>query len=265
MDSLDAALARIHSAPPEWVVYCGRAASSSWDEEQPEEGDDDLARVDRITRTAVDVQANLLLISADSIFDGPSIFHDESEAPSLNPGSQQLHAVEQAALRVADRVRVLIARTNSIGWSRNGGSFAERLWQSLEEGRPVAVDGTSYATPILATDAADLLLRCCRSQLKGAVHVAGAERTSAYRFAQELASMAGFDRRLVQSRMDSTASGDGVIALARERSLASRVVRRELGVALPLLRETVGKFIQQATGGWRDQLRDTSDTRLLAA
>ena len=64
---------------------------------------------------------------------------------------------------------------------------------------------------------------------------------------------AGFDARLVRPKDSEACEDNG--DRASETSLGSRLARRELGVSLPLLCETVEKFIDQATSGYRDRLR----------
>ena len=207
--------------------------------------------------------ANLLVISSDAVFAGPKLFHDESEPVAGDGPCQHLHAVEQAALAFSDRTRVLVVRTNAIGWSRNGASFAERVWDVLERHERIEVDASSFATPVLAVDAAELLWCACRARLSGVIHIVGAERTSPYRFALELADAAGFDRRRVVVKENGAAESDS--SAHRETSLASRLVRRELGVSLPLLRETVKRFVEQAADGHRDLIRGVTTGALQAA
>ena len=90
--------------------------------------------------------------------------------------------------------------------------------------------------------------------LTPSLHVGGAERTSPFRFAQELARTAGFDHRLVRSRAPEMVDGEPVTA-SYETSLGSRLVRRELSISLPLLRESISRFVEQATNGHREQIQ----------
>jgi dTDP-4-dehydrorhamnose reductase len=263
LGALPHAVEQLQRHPVNWVVYCGYGAASSWDDSAYTDRDR-ASQVEELARTAASVGANFLLISSDAVFTGPKLFHDESE-PVVGDGvAGELQAVEQAALAFSDRMRVLVARVNAVGWSRDAASFAEGLWHGLEQGEPVNVDASSYATPILASDAADLLLRCCRARLAGIVHIVGAERTSQLRFAHELAQAAGFDRRLVVSKVLASVDGDSP-SQARETSLATRHLRREVGVALPLLRETVGRLVEQASSGHRDLIRGVGGGVLRAA
>jgi dTDP-4-dehydrorhamnose reductase len=264
LESLESAIDSIYRRRPEWVAYCGRAAQSSW-EASPASHADDASMVERLTRAVAEIDAHLLVISSDRAAAGPRMFHEENEPCGCDWQAQQLHAMEQAALTLdAQRRRVLVVRTNSLGWSTSGGSFAERIWASLERREPVAVDASSFATPILASDLAELLARCLRQRLHGLVHIGGAERTSPFRFAQELARAAGFDYRLVRPNTDETRECEPV-ASTFETSLGSRLVRRELEVGLPLLRESVSRFVAEATNGYRDRLRNVSQRPLARA
>jgi dTDP-4-dehydrorhamnose reductase len=256
-DPLGAIMDQIHSRRPQWVVYCGRAARSSW-EASSDNYADDPTHIELLTRAVTQVDARLLLISSDRATAGPRMFHDENDPAGDDLQAQLLHAVEQAALRVdGERRRVLVVRTNAIGWSASGETFAERIWHSMEAREPVELDSSSFATPILASDLCELLLRCVRARLCGLLHIGGAERTSPFRFAQELARAAGFDHRLVRASAGEIRDGEAVVCTC-ETSMASRLVRRELNIPLPLLRESASRFIEQATGGFRDRLREVA-------
>jgi dTDP-4-dehydrorhamnose reductase len=182
------------------------------------------------------------------------MFHEEKD-PLDGDADLHLRSLEQLILRRSSAdVPGLVIRTNTFGWSEASASFAERLWDSLQGHESLELDPHSFATPILATDFAVLLLRSFQARLNGVLHISGAERTSPYRFGQELAAAAGFDRRLVRARHQEQPGDERAIAV-RETSLASRRIRQELGVSLPLLRESIARFIEQVDGGYRDQLR----------
>ena len=263
LEDLPVAIDRIRTKRPEWVVYCGLAAHSSWEEHSTNFGDE-ASHVVRLAETVAEAGSRLVILSSDRVFVGPRMFHDESEPTSDNAHAQSLRAIEQAALEahgVANRV--LVVRTNVFGWSRAGNSLAEKILQALRDGRSIELSTTAFATPILASDLAELLLRSFRGRMSGIVHIGGAERTSPFRFGQELAVAAGFDPRLV--RPERVESENEHTVLSRETSLGSRLVRRELDISLPLLRESVSRFADQAMSGYRDQLRVLADGVLARA
>jgi dTDP-4-dehydrorhamnose reductase len=262
LDNLATALRQIHQQRPRCVVYCGHAAVSGWDFRANSK--DDVAPIELLIDAVLAVGARLVFISSDRVFAGPKMFHEESDLVEEGP-DDQLRSIEQSLLhRLPAENRPIVIRTHTFGWSEAGVSFAERLWNSLELCEPVDLDPFSFATPILASHLAELIPRCVQSKLDGTVHIAGAERTSPFRFAQELAAAAGFDRRLVRPSTMESQSEQRQVAL-RETSLACRRVRRELAMSLPLLRESIAAFVRQAESEYRDRIRRKGASALVDA
>ncbi len=82
--------------------------------------------------------------------------------------------------------------------------------------------------------------------------MSGAERTSPYRFARELAVACGLEFRVQPVECgDADSQCDG---WEGETSMNSRRARRALETSMPLLREGLGRFAQQAEDGYRDRL-----------
>ncbi len=109
-----------------------------------------------------------------------------------------------------------------------------------------------YATPILAADLAGLLDRACQLNLQGLLHVTGAERTSPFRMACEMAAAAGLPAP--RSPMGLVDAGDPADWLS-ETSLSSRRARRSLEMPMPMLREGLHRFAEQAHDGSRTRSR----------
>jgi dTDP-4-dehydrorhamnose reductase len=151
----------------------------------------------------------------------------------------------------------LIARTHLFGWSPNGNTFAERMVSLLQDARPCFASGTRYATPILASQFADLLWQAWRRKLSGLRHFGGAERASMWQFAAVLAQASGYSLKIM--RATAPASGhDPALAIqnrsGQETSLDSRKLQRELDVFLPRLREGIEQFLEQQANGYRDRI-----------
>ena len=117
----------------------------------------------------------LTVLSTDAVFTGPRIFHDEFSVSTAS------HSIALAARRIKRTVEEgggLVVRTHAYGWGaiESEPSFAEKVWQALSEGRASLVDPHRSATPILATDLAELLDRAYQRGLRGLYHLAGAAR-----------------------------------------------------------------------------------------
>jgi len=245
--------ALVHEERPRWILHCGPAASGSWDVPEPCPDPEAEARtVARLAQVAQEMEGRLTMISSDAVFAGPRMFHDEdAPAGSRQPFARAVRRAEEAL----EGTGALVVRTHAYGWSPAGTppGFAERTWQTLIEGRRAPRDTDRHATPIPATELAEFLRMAYRRGLKGRCHVAGAERTTAYRFALEMAAAFGLSgwEALAETRLFPHAEPNHLY----ETSLATRLARRELGRAMPMLREGLDRFAEQAANGYRARLQ----------
>ncbi|HTQ39395.1 MAG TPA: hypothetical protein VMJ32_10220 [Pirellulales bacterium] len=231
--------------------------------------------------------AKLALVSTDAVCAGPQVFHREDMSVVHAAADVRNNPAPHAAWlieRQIDQREALVVRTHLYGWSAMGESYAERLWTALEDGVPFsvghsagtvglrsafytpAISGRRYASPILATDFAELLWAALQRGLSGIFHAAGAERASQWQFVAALAAASGMwmngsksysrdgiphaakTRAQRISEMSSSACG-------QETSLDSRKLQRAVGLPLPRLFDGLERFTQQAGNGYRDQLR----------
>ena len=75
----------------------------------------------------------------DAVFVGPQIFHAEhSSTLAAGPLAEAALAAEQAVCAAGG----LVVRTHAYGWgpAADEAGFAERFWQALDAGVPVAAD-----------------------------------------------------------------------------------------------------------------------------
>jgi dTDP-4-dehydrorhamnose reductase len=243
--------ARLGERPPAWIVFCPLVAAGTWDlaaQSQPVVDESPTARL--LADWSAGHDAQLTVVATDAVFAGPRMFHDEdSPALATGPVAEAAGKLEAALADTA----ALVARTHVYGWSPRQNSFCEQLWSAAVDRRPVAVDGRRHATPILASDLAEFLLRARQLQLRGLWHIAGAERTSPYRFACELATALG-----LPAAPAAQCDEDVAVLDQMETSLCSRRARRKLEMPLPMLGEGLDRFAAQADSGWRDRLRGES-------
>jgi dTDP-4-dehydrorhamnose reductase len=249
-----AALERqIRQHAPHWAIYCGPLACSSWDApEQVPESREEAETVSLLASVCAEFGSRLTVLSTDAVFAGPRLFHaEEDPAFSRRPFARAARQAEQTLRDTG----ALLVRTCAYGWSPSGAEpgFAQGVWQSLREGACLALDSHRHATPILATDLAELLWLAYRRGLRGLYHIAGAERTSAYRFGGELAAAFGLTSCV-------TPACGGLLQAPdpdplQETALATRRARSELGRPMPMLRDGLDRFAEQAVNGFRARLR----------
>ncbi len=243
---------------PQWILHCGGIACGSWDlPETAPDGAEEARICVELARLAADGITRLTVVSTDAVFAGPRMFHSES-SPAGNDGAfaRAAREVEQALEATA----ALVVRTHAYGWSPTGmePGFAERAWQALSDGLPRAFECDWHATPILASDLADLLWQAYRRGLRGLYHVAGAERTSAYRFAGELAFAFGLPNHAQAVELDAEETTERCRGRLCETSLDTRAACRALEWPMPLLGEGLERFARQSQNGTRERLRAVS-------
>ena len=253
----------IRRETPQWIVYCGPLGRAAWDPPQRSpDGKEEAAICRTLAHAAAGVDSRLTVISTDAVFAGPRMFHGERAATT---NRQPLALAARHMEGALEGSAALVVRTCAYGWSPPGGEagFAERIWEALSEGAACRVDPDRHATPILATDLAELLLAAYRRGLQGLYHVAGAERTSVYRFAGELAMVFRFQSQPTAD--DQPRQPPPHSAQLDETSLATGRARRELERPMPMLREGLDRFAQQATSGYRARLQSAPRAAVLQA
>ena len=239
-------LARCHDDhQPAWMIHCSELSRSSWDllDCEPMDEPSVLAASENVAALAATSRCRVTVLSTDAVFTGPRLFHDEaSNGWATTPVADLARRVES----IFERGPALVVRTHAYGWgtSTTCAGLAERLWHQCEEDDSLGADAESHATPILATDLVPLLCRAYERELQGVYHMTGAERTSPRRFAQEMAVLR--DESLEPEAALAVEGASEERALRHETSLNTRCARRELKLAMPLLREGMYRWIEQS-------------------
>jgi dTDP-4-dehydrorhamnose reductase len=232
---------------PDRIVLCEAAGDSSWSSVMP-----DFRAAAATTLQWIDAARSagqpLTLISSDAVFTGPWMFHTETCDSFCQAGeAQTLRALEDAALKTSSHS--LVIRTHPYGWSpRLSGGWIDGILAALEADQPPTFDCVAHATPILATDLADIIATAWSAGLTGQYHVSGAERTNPHHFACVLARV--FDLSPPQPAwLPPTAAVPTGFARG-ETSLHTRSIRRALGIGLPLLVEGLERLRAQHDQGF---------------
>lgn len=231
---------------PHWTIHCGPLAESSWDRPIPGATDDESDVVATLIELTGGAASRLTVVSSDVVFTGPRLFHEEtSPATSTSADAEQARAVEQMLIRTPS----LLVRTHAYGWSPvpAHACFAQRAHEALLSGQFPAADGLRHATPLFAGDLAELLWRAFELRLHGLYHLAGAERTSPYRFVCEMSNMLG----LPVPQPGCSAWLSDAPEWHEETSLNSKRARRVLEMSTPLLREGLQRFVESGQSEWR--------------
>lgn len=263
LDPEDAPRKSVEKAAPEIIVLCGASARSNWEPQTSSFIRDTLVGDCRLwAQLAQETGAKLVMVSSDAVFTGPWMFHvEESSALCKSYQAQVIRAAEAQVTEECENS--LILRTNAFGWSPRGNKgWLETMLLEIGNRRVVEQDYIRHATPILASDLAEILDRACQENLTGIYHAAGAERLCPLAFAQRLADT--FDLPWLAIRKEAALTeppqgfGEG------ECSLQTKKIRKALCVAMPLLSEGLHRLREQSENGYRDRLASGKTHRVAA-
>ncbi|MCA9117744.1 MAG: sugar nucleotide-binding protein [Planctomycetaceae bacterium] len=253
----DSAVRLLRETRPAWIIECDAAAVSSWDPAPREMRDGSLVTDARLwARAAAECDCPLTFVSSDAVFSGPWMFHHEQS-------SSWCSSEEAEAIRAAESVtlshcpQALVVRTCAYGWEAGQGAsgWLQMMAESLEAADSPNFDCVRYATPIHASDLADMLHEAWVNRMSGILHIAGAERVNPSRFARKLALAMGLEppRPRGVASLCERPQGYG----RGETSLNSGLFRHTLGLPLPMLDDGISRLVAQLHDGYRDRLCST--------
>lgn len=199
-----------------------------------------------IVQAAKMVNAYLVYISTDYVFDGSKGMYIESDEP--NPiniyGYTKLDGEKKIT---ASELEFLIARASAICGSKPArGKVNFSLWmlEKLKKNEQVAALVDQYVSPTLNTNLAQMLLEACERRLKELLHTSGGTRISRYDFAIKLAETFDLNSDLIKpaymSQMSWLAKRPKDSSL--DISKASKILKtkpQEIEQALKTLKEEV--------------------------
>ncbi len=251
-DSPDAARHWVASERPQYIVYCGAPAQSAWNNPSPVPRPEAVHVAGTWARAAQEFGSEFCVVSSDAIFTGPWMFHRENGGCFCeSTPARILRLIEKEVCET--NPDTLLLRTNVFGWAPAPelGGLVEAIVNSLQDGQPLALDCMRHATPILATDFAEVVDRAFRQKLRGVYHLAGGERINPFRFACLLADQFGLpmsNLSAIETPFENRREyGTG------ESSLQTRRLRKALEMSFPLIREGLGRMYEQHVSGYRDR------------
>ena len=209
-----------------------------------------------VVDAANDVDARVVLVSTDWVFDGTQGPATETEPPNpINPygflkAASELVVTQRAArgtvARIAGvqgihRARPQTPRRQDAGF----GYLVASLVGALRAGERFTVwdgDGLNQlATPTLATDAAELIWLALEADVSGILHCCGGEHVDRVALAHRAVAAFGLDDELLDvGPPPPDALGGG--AVPRDTRLDAAITARRLGAELPDLDTTLTRL-----------------------
>ena len=256
VDLRDFAAARkiIMTLRPASVIHCAAATDVDWCEGHPELAHRlNVCASAFLAELAREMNAKLIYVSTDSVFDGDKGNYSENDLPDpLNIYAKTKFMAEQEVLRI--HPSPLVVRVNIYGWNaQNKQSLAEWMLGQLSAGKQVPGFSDVYFSPMLANDLAEILLTMLDRGMSGLYHVAGSESISKYEFASRLATTFGFKPEHVLP----IRAAEAKVRAPRPHntSLSTWKVSKDLGSAMPNVESGLRKFKALREQGYVQQLK----------
>jgi dTDP-4-dehydrorhamnose reductase len=205
-----------------------------------------------VAEAASQNKARLVFISTDFVFDGSKGSYLEIDKP--NPinyyGVTKVEGERIISETCHDYAIVrpsviysCVSQDETVSSSGKPLNFGMWLVQKLKRREPVKIVSDQYASPTLADNLAEAVVKLAESRKNGIYHTAGSTRLSRYEFALKLADKLGFDRTLVGS---TTTSELGQVAKRPpDSSLSIEKIEKELNVRMLPIDEALEYFRKQ--------------------
>jgi dTDP-4-dehydrorhamnose reductase len=218
------------------------------------------------TRNLVDaanqVGAKMLLVSTDWVFDGTQPDADETTPPNPINYYGLLKVVCETIVRETARNGAVarVAGVNGTHWARpqderpqnlGMGHFCTAVFETLKRGQTFHVwQGAinMVATPSLASESAEMILRIVERDLQGVFHCCGGEAIDRMDLAHLTAEVFALDPQLIQGGEPEWGSVAG-IGIPRDTSLSAAHTAAQLEYQLPRVRQLLQLYKHQVDTG----------------
>ncbi len=145
--------------------------------------------VEQLARLCRIIDAQLVQLSTDYVFDGAKGPYTETDLPGpISYYGKSKLAAENVALGAG--VHAAVVRTNVVyGPDDNHPDFVRWVIDALDANTPIKVVSDQFSNPTYVDDLAEAILRIVRRRRSGIFHVGGADWLSRIDFAQRIAAM----------------------------------------------------------------------------
>lgn len=178
-----------------------------------------------VARAAARVGARLVLVSSDVVFGGRPVPYDETATPDpVSAYGAAKVLAETAAL--ASGADVVVARTSLI--LGDGESKHEQLFRELAGGADGALFEDERRCPVHVADLAAALVELAGNDVRGVLHLGGADATSRLELGRLVARRDGLDPSALRAGRRSDLAEPGPVDVRLDSSLAARLLTTRL-------------------------------------
>jgi len=192
-------LVKIEHINPDFIIHCAALTNVDYCEDHPDEAyTQNVLTSVNIAEISRKIDAYLIYISTDSVFDGEKGDYKEDDTPNpINVYGKTKLKAEQTIPSV--HTHSCVVRTNIYGWNkRDKFSLTEWMLNKLINNEKLPALKDIYFTPILVNDLTEVLFKLREQEYEGIIHIAGCESCSKLYFAYMIAEVFGLDKGLIK-------------------------------------------------------------------
>jgi dTDP-4-dehydrorhamnose reductase len=215
-----------------------------------------------LTEAANEVGAKMILVSTDWVFDGTQSGADETTPPNPVNLYGVLKVVGETIVRETAHNGAVarVSGVNGMHWTwpdeprpqnPGFGHFMTAVIDALQEDQPFHVwegDLNMVATPSLASESAELMMRIIQKDKQGTFHCCGGESIARMELAHATAEVFELDAGLIHSSEPEWGDLAG-IPIPRDTSLTAVETAGQLDYELPTVRQILQTYRHQLETG----------------
>ncbi|HWF45127.1 MAG TPA: dTDP-4-dehydrorhamnose reductase [Candidatus Kapabacteria bacterium] len=190
----------VSSAKPDIIVNCAAFVKVDEAEVQREAAwRTNVAGVEHLAEVARKVDARIVHISTDFVFDGSRAPYTEEEAPHPLNYYGRTKLASENVLRTSGIEHTIFRTCLLYGAAEHANAnYALSVIISLGQGQPIYAATDLYSSPTLVDDLALAIVRAAERKRFGLYHVAGPQMLPRYEFAHKIAETFRLDATLIQ-------------------------------------------------------------------
>ena len=231
----------IHQSQPHWIVLAAAYTDVDGCELNPTLASSvNTQGPVNVARAAAEVNARLLFISTDYVFDGTktSPYETANERRPINAYGKSKADAEERLLAVLPNS--CIVRTSWL-FGPGGKCFPDTILKLAATRAEIEVVNDQRGSPTYTFDLAASIMKLCRSDASGIVHCTNSGDCTWYEFASEILRQAGSN-----TQVRPTTSDRFVRPAERPKySVLSPASLNAYGISMPGWKETVPDYLKQ--------------------
>jgi len=201
-----------------------------------------VAAVQQLATLCSEIDAHLIHLSTDFVFDGKNGPYAEEDTP--NPlsyyGETKLQSEEILAKSTVDYTILRTILVYGIVAEMSRSNIVLWVKESLEKGRPITIVDDQYRMPTYVEELVLACKLCIDKKATGVFHISSNQLLSIYEIAQEIATAFDLDKRLIQPISTTALNQDA--ARPAKTGFDLTKTNRELGLYPKPFKEDLQRF-----------------------